>query len=172
LGLSITKRICDLLNIPLVMGSQLNKGTQFTLTMPCKPSLKTPATAHVPANSETELGRLCIWLVDNDRNVLEALKQLLENWGCEIATATNLVELEQLKAVNTLPQLLIVDYQLDDGATGLEVIEQAGLMTLPAIVNTANHDEQIRERVLDAGYPLLYKPLKAPALKRMIKRLT
>ncbi|ATD04631.1 MULTISPECIES: PAS domain-containing hybrid sensor histidine kinase/response regulator [Pseudoalteromonas] len=172
LGLSITKRICDLLNIPLVMGSQLNKGTQFTLTMPCKPSLKTPATAHVPANSETELGRLCIWLVDNDRNVLEALKQLLENWGCEIATATNLIELEQLKAENTLPQLLIVDYQLDDGVTGLEVIEQAGLMTLPAIVNTANHDEQIRERVLDAGYPLLYKPLKAPALKRMIKRLT
>ena len=66
----------------------------------------------------------------------------------------------------------LTDYQLDDGATGLEVIEQAGLMTLPAIVNTANHDEQIRERVLDAGYPLLYKPLKAPALKRMIKRLT
>ncbi|GAA62406.1 sensor protein [Pseudoalteromonas sp. BSi20311] len=172
LGLSITKRICDLLEIPLVMGSQLNKGTQFTLTMPCTPSLKTQPEPNRTANLETELGLLTIWLVDNDRNVLEALKQLLENWGCEIATATNLIELEQLKAAHELPQLLIVDYQLDDGVTGLEVIEQAGLMTLPAIVNTANHDEQIRERVLDAGYPLLYKPLKAPALKRMIKRLT
>jgi len=172
LGLSITKRICDLLEIPLVMGSQLNKGTQFTLTMPCTPSLKTHPEPNRTANLETELGLLTIWLVDNDRNVLEALKQLLENWGCEIATATNLIELEQLKAAHELPQLLIVDYQLDDGVTGLEVIEQAGLMTLPAIVNTANHDEQIRERVLDAGYPLLYKPLKAPALKRMIKRLT
>lgn len=172
LGLSITKRICDLLGIPLVMGSQLNKGTQFTLTMPCTPSLKTHPEPNRTANLETELGLLTIWLVDNDRNVLEALKQLLENWGCEIATATNLIELEQLKAAHELPQLLIVDYQLDDGVTGLEVIEQAGLMTLPAIVNTANHDEQIRERVLDAGYPLLYKPLKAPALKRMIKRLT
>ncbi|WP_076919825.1 PAS domain-containing hybrid sensor histidine kinase/response regulator [Pseudoalteromonas sp. SK18] len=172
LGLSITKRICDLLGIPLVMGSQLNKGTQFTLTMPCTPSLKTQPEPNRTANLETELGLLTIWLVDNDRNVLEALKQLLENWGCEIATATNLIELEQLKAAHELPQLLIVDYQLDDGVTGLEVIEQAGLMTLPAIVNTANHDEQIRERVLDAGYPLLYKPLKAPALKRMIKRLT
>ena len=172
LGLSITKRICDLLEIPLVMGSQLNKGTQFTLTMPCTPSLKTQPEPNRTANLETELGLLTIWLVDNDRNVLEALKQLLENWGCEIATATNLIELEQLKAAHELPQLLIVDYQLDDGVTGLEVIEQAGLMTLPAIVNTANHDEGIRERVLDAGYPLLYKPLKAPALKRMIKRLT
>ncbi|WP_404341871.1 PAS-domain containing protein [Pseudoalteromonas mariniglutinosa] len=172
LGLAITKRICDLLAIPLVMGSELGKGTQFTLTLPCTVSPINPATTDTDNSQETELGRLHIWLVDNDRNVLEALKQLLENWGCEIATATNLVELEQLKTNHELPQLLIVDYQLDDGVTGLEVICQAGLSELPAIVNTANHDEAIRERVLDAGYPLLYKPLKAPALKRMIKRLT
>lgn len=172
LGLAITKRICDLLNIPLVMGSELGKGTQFTLTLPCKINHTHNGVHHSEQGQETELGRLRIWLVDNDSNVLEALKQLLENWGCEIATATNLAELEQLKAAHDLPQLLIVDYQLDDGVTGLDVIEQAGLDTLPAIVNTANHDENIRERVLDTGYPLLYKPLKAPALKRMIKRLT
>lgn len=172
LGLAITKRICDLLAIPLVMGSELGKGTQFTLTLPCTVSQINPATMYADNSQETELGALCIWLLDNDRNVLEALKQLLENWGCEIATATNLAELEQLKVTHELPQLLIVDYQLDDGETGLEVISQAGLSELPVIVNTANHDEAIRERVLDAGYPLLYKPLKAPALKRMIKRLT
>jgi signal transduction histidine kinase len=172
LGLAITKRICDLLTIPLVMGSELGKGTQFTLTLPCKENYNKSTTQPHEHNQETELGRLRIWLIDNDSNVLEALKQLLENWGCAIATATNLTELEQLKAAHDLPQLLIVDYQLDDGVTGLDVIEQAGLETLPAIVNTANHDEGIRERVLDAGYPLLYKPLKAPALKRMIKRLT
>lgn len=172
LGLAITKRICDLLNIPLVLGSELGKGTQFTLTLPCKINHTHNGVHHSEQSQETELGRLRIWLVDNDSNVLEALKQLLENWGCEIATATNLTELEQLKVTHELPQLLIVDYQLDEGATGLDVINQAGLDALPAIVNTANHDEAIRERVLDAGYPLLYKPLKAPALKRMIKRLT
>ena len=154
------------------MGSELGKGTQFTLTLPCKVSTAPAQAKGAEASQETELGQLRIWLLDNDRNVLEALKQLLENWGCEISTATNLVELEQLKASQALPQLLIIDYQLDDGVTGLEVIEQAALTRLPAIVNTANHDEGIRELVLDAGYPLLYKPLKAPALKRMIKRLT
>ncbi|WP_064667612.1 PAS domain-containing hybrid sensor histidine kinase/response regulator [Pseudoalteromonas prydzensis] len=172
LGLAITKRICDLLKIPLMMGSELGKGTQFTLTLPCKAARISTALHIAEQGQETELGRLHIWLVDNDRNVLEALKQLLENWGCEIATATNLVELEQLKVTHKLPQLLIVDYQLDDGVTGLEVITQADLEALPAIVNTADHDESIRELVLDAGYPLLYKPVKAPALKRMIKRLT
>ncbi|KTF13715.1 PAS-domain containing protein [Pseudoalteromonas sp. H105] len=172
LGLAITKRICDLLNIPLVMGSELGKGTQFTLTLPCKINHTHDAVSNSEQSQETQLGQLRIWLVDNDSNVLEALKQLLENWGCAIATATNLAELEQLKVSYDVPQLLIVDYQLDNGVTGLDVIEQAGLDSLPAIVNTANHDESIRERVLDAGYPLLYKPLKAPALKRMIKRLT
>nr|WP_306287689.1 PAS-domain containing protein [Pseudoalteromonas sp. WY3] len=172
LGLSITKRICDLLQIPLVMGSELGKGTQFTLTMACTVSKAVQPTQRVMLNPDTELGRLRIWLLDNDKNVLDALKQLLQNWGCEIATATNLAELEQLKASVALPQLLIIDYQLDDGVTGLEVLNKALLTNLPVIVNTANHDESIREQVLDAGYPLLYKPLKAPALKRMIKRLT
>ena len=61
--------------------------------------------------------------MDNDRNVLEALKQLLENWGCEIATATNLIELEQaniakgayiLKDCEGKPELILI-------ATGSEV---------------------------------------------------
>ena len=172
LGLAITKRICDLLNISLVMGSELGKGTQFTLNLPCATDLVPTQMNNTVKNPETELGKLRIWLIDNDENVLNALKQLLQNWGCDIATATGLAQLQALQAKLPVPQLLIIDYQLDDGITGLDVIRKAKLCHLPIIVNTANHDEVIREKVLDAGYPLLYKPLKAPALKRMIKRLT
>ena len=72
LGLSITKRICDLLQIPLVMGSELGKGTQFTLTMACTVSSKAvQPTQRVMLNPDTELGRLRIWLLDNDKNVLD-----------------------------------------------------------------------------------------------------
>ena len=172
LGLAITKRICDLLNISLVMGSELGKGTQFTLNLPCATDLVPTQMNNTVKNPETELGKLRIWLIDNDENVLNALKQLLQNGGCDIATATGLAQLQALQAKLPVPQLLIIDYQLDDGITGLDVIREAKLCHLPIIVNTANHDEVIREKVLDAGYPLLYKPLKAPALKRMIKRLT
>ncbi len=171
LGLAITKRICDLLEIPLAMGSEPGKGTQFTLTLPYRP-VAAQQISELPnePTTDSELGELSVWLLDNDRNVLEAMKQLLQNWGCRVSCATDREELATL-VDSGQAQLLIADYQLDNGVTGLDVIADLSLEQMPVIVNTANHEEEIRERIMDAGYALLYKPIKAPALKRTIKRL-
>ncbi|WP_010607742.1 PAS domain-containing hybrid sensor histidine kinase/response regulator [Pseudoalteromonas maricaloris] len=172
LGLAISKRICEVLEIPITLGSQLNKGTQFTLTLPSfgmQTDQKTEVTADKPSG-DTQLSGLSIWLLDNDANALNALSQVLLSWGCQVAVARDEAELSALQATSRA-DMLIADYQLDHGVTGLEVIAALKLDDMPIIINTANHDEAIRERVSDAGIPLLYKPLKTPALKRMIKRL-
>lgn len=172
LGLAITKRICDLLDIPLLLGSQVGTGTQFTLLLQCK-SLPGAVAAVKPKTleSESDFAGLRVWLVDNDQTVLEALGQVMGSWGCEIEKATGAEQLAELQARLPLPQLLIVDYQLDAGLTGVELLASQGLSGLPVIINTANQAESIREQVSDAGFPLLYKPLKLPALRRSIKRL-
>ncbi len=172
LGLAISKRICEVLEIPITLGSQLNKGTQFTLTLPSfgmQTDQKTEVTADKPSG-DSQLSGLSIWLLDNDANALNALSQVLLSWGCQVAVARDEAELSALQATRRA-DMLIADYQLDHGVTGLEVIAALALDDMPIIINTANHDEAIRERVSDAGIPLLYKPLKTPALKRMIKRL-
>ncbi|QTH70464.1 PAS domain-containing hybrid sensor histidine kinase/response regulator [Pseudoalteromonas xiamenensis] len=171
LGLAISKRICDLLGIHISMGSEVGKGTQFTLTLPCDDALSTTHGQElIEATGDSQLQGLSVWLLDNDEHALEALKQLLTNWGCEIQCARNQQELATLAATSKA-DLLIADYQLDSGITGLDVIAELSLQAMPIILNTANHDELIRERITDSGYPLLYKPLKAPALKRLLKRI-
>lgn len=87
-------------------------------------------------------------------------------------TATNKSQLEALKENKPLPMLIIADYHLDDCVTGVTLLDECGLSHLPCIINTAEHDESVRELISDAGYPLLYKPVKAPALKRLIKKLS
>ena len=172
LGLAISKRICHVLAIPMTLGSQLNKGTQFTLTLPCyyDQSTAAPETTTEKTTGDTQLAGLRIWLLDNDAAALAALSQVLKSWGCEVAVASNQAQLADLVATTTA-DILIADYQLDHGVTGLDVITALELDSMATIINTANHDEAIRERVSDAGMPLLYKPLKTPALKRMLKRL-
>lgn len=170
LGLAISKRICDLLGIDLSMGSELGKGTQFTLLLPCRDaSTRLSDTNTILPTRDNQLNHVKVWLLDNDPNALKALKQLLINWGCEVTCASDQAQLYALMQVSTA-DLLIADYQLDGGITGLDVIRNLNITEVPIIINTANHDETIRELVSDSGYPLLYKPLKAPALKRMVKR--
>ncbi|MFY8274459.1 PAS domain-containing hybrid sensor histidine kinase/response regulator [Pseudoalteromonas sp. SSDWG2] len=171
LGLAISQRICSVLGINLTLGSQLGKGTQFTLTLACFELTEAAESASAePRHVDNQLAGVRIWLLDNDENVLSALSQVLNNWGCSVATARNQGELAQLMEQQHA-DILIADYQLDDGVTGLEVIAALGLESMAIMINTANHDEAIRERVSDCGYPLLYKPLKTPALKRMLKKL-
>ncbi|MEJ6474906.1 PAS domain-containing hybrid sensor histidine kinase/response regulator [Pseudoalteromonas piscicida] len=172
LGLAISKRICEVLDIPLTLGSQLNKGTQFTLTLPSfgVQSVKRPEISPEKSGRDTQLAGLSIWVLDNDIHALEALSQVLRSWGCDVACAKDKAELTKLVETEQA-DLLIADYQLDHDVTGLEVIAALQLDNMPIIINTANHDEAIREQVSDAGIPLLYKPLKTPALKRMLKRL-
>ncbi|WP_105199963.1 PAS domain-containing hybrid sensor histidine kinase/response regulator [Pseudoalteromonas sp. T1lg10] len=171
LGLAISKRICAALDINMTLGSQLGKGTQFTLNLPCSSQVQNIAPEfNELKGQDNQLAGLRIWLLDNDDNVLQALSQVLQNWGCSVALANDQAQLAEL-VYGGDADILIADYQLDDGVTGLQVIQALGLEEMAIVINTANHDEAIRERVSDCGYPLLYKPLKTPALKRTLKRL-
>ncbi|MFY8350662.1 PAS domain-containing hybrid sensor histidine kinase/response regulator [Pseudoalteromonas sp. SSM20] len=174
LGLAITKRISDALNLDLRLQSNIGQGAQFSIRLPIAAAgSQSQELALNPINSEQAASfvGLTVWLIDNDETVLQALAKRLQTWGCDVQTATNEAQLMALKETKLLPMLIIADYHLDDGATGVELLDKCGLSHVPCIINTAEHDESVRELISDAGYPLLYKPVKAPALKRLIKKL-
>ncbi|ATD00186.1 PAS domain-containing hybrid sensor histidine kinase/response regulator [Pseudoalteromonas spongiae] len=174
LGLAITKRISDALNLDLTLRSNIGSGAQFSISLPLVVENKNRQEfTPTPVNTEQTASfvGLTVWLIDNDETVLQALAKRLQTWGCNVQTATNKAQLTALKEKNVLPMLIIADYHLDDGVTGVELLDECGLDHLPCIINTAEHDESVRELISDAGYPLLYKPVKAPALKRLIKKL-
>jgi len=169
LGLSIVRRLARLLGYPLQLRSIPGRGTVFSLDVPLL------ATGPAIVDSECvdcggELtGRVVI--VDDDPAVRDALGALLSQWGMETWQFGNLQEVRS--GVTFAPDLVLADYQLLDGETGLAVVEaiQARWGTaIPAILITGDTRPET-VRMLDAlGHPVLYKPIHTPQLLALLRK--
>ncbi len=62
---------------------------------------------------------LCI---DNEDSILIGMNSLLSRWGCQVWTARNREECAVLLGEGMRPQLALVDYHLDHGETGTDLM--------------------------------------------------
>ncbi|SHH18448.1 hybrid sensor histidine kinase/response regulator [Ferrimonas marina] len=174
LGLAIVQRISALIACPLQLWSEPGRGTLFELSVPKQQSQHSPEPSRAPRSEEPVTRRLVV--VDNDPLVLSALQALLSSWGCDLMLASDGDSLfEQLAAQpHWCPDLLVVDYHLDQG-TGTDLIaqlRQAFGQPVPAIVLSADPSESVRQATSELDGVFMRKPVKAPALKRQIRRLS
>jgi len=172
LGLSIVERMCRLLKIDLSLSSRLNKGTAFSLTLPVTGWQKEPQPIIIKTDSVNEkiLEGMRVLVIDNDPGVLIATAGLLTDWGAETVTASNLKHAEKHPPCD----LILADYHLDNGNTGIELVVSIRKLwnsNTPAIINSADPDEFLREQALEANTYFIPKPLKSGALKRLLKRI-
>jgi PAS domain S-box-containing protein len=170
LGLAIADRIARLLDHRIGLRSWPGRGSVFWIALPCVPAQpRAPATAELPA---VAVPRARALVVDNDPAVLRAMQSLLGGWDLDVALARDGTEALSA-AMLRRPDVLLLDYHLDGEETGLQVRDQLcrRLGTMPCIMVSADHGEQVREAVAAAGVPLLMKPLKPLALKSLMGRL-
>ncbi len=181
LGLAIVERIARLLDHPVGLRSQPGKGSCFEVVVPRAAPVRqgSIAAAAMARHAGASLGGQCILCIDNDADVLDGMQGLLTKWGAQVCSAANeaeaIAELIRLRTSRLgLPALLLVDYHLDDGVTGLEVIEalrdESG-RDIPALILTADHSADVADRVRESGHALLRKPVKPAALRALINRL-
>jgi len=113
-----------------------------------------------------------VLVVDNDEAVLRGMQSLLLGWQCQVLTASTSKAAERLTE-QPPPDLLLLDYHLDDGDTGLALWQRLRQHwgEIPAIVISADHSTALEEAVRLAGAHLLHKPLKPLALKSLMARL-
>ena len=169
LGLAIAERMARLLGHELEMDSTPGRGTYFGIVVPQCPARDRQRSEEGRPGSASA-GRVLV--VDNDPAMLGSLETLLAGWGLEVVTARN-EEQAMLESRDAPPDLLVVDYHLDDDRTGLEVYE--GLRDrygeIPAILISADHGDTLRKAAARAGCALLHKPIRPLALKSLITRL-
>ena len=170
LGLSIAERMARLLGHRIGFHSRPGKGTVFWIDVERATVLA--ETGETPAPLEPQTPRARVLVVDDDVAVRDAMRLMLETWGCAVETAA-FSESVHRAFKRMQPELLLFDYHLDDGVTGLQLHEELGMEAgfRPCIIITADHDPAIRAAVEAAGCFLLYKPLKPLALKAMMARL-
>ena len=169
LGLAIAERINRLLGHRIFLRSVPGHGSMFGIQLPVTTARKQPMRSPTRASPPPAQG--CVLVVDNDVEVLRAMQALLTGWQCEVLAARDASEAEHCVATR-LPDMLLLDYHLDGGRTGLQLREQlSSLMPeRPCVIITADHGEDVRREVLLAGCQLLYKPLKPLALKSVMAR--
>lgn len=175
LGLTIVRELGHLLGLEVTVQSDLGRGSVFAVTVP-RGSIDlvqdTPPTP-VPATQSTGC---TIALIEDDPGVRETLEALLTEAGHTVISARDGHEALALVGQGAiLPDLVLADYSLPGGMTGLVVIEalRAQLKKkVPAIVLTGDIAKATLAEIEQADCLLLSKPVAAAALHAAIQRLT
>ncbi|TMH32328.1 MAG: hybrid sensor histidine kinase/response regulator [Betaproteobacteria bacterium] len=174
LGLAIVKRLADLMNAPLSLRSELGRGTVFTLELPVGKAARIAPSA-VPGKGPlgiTLAGRLIV-VVEDEPAVRSGLEALLRGWGATLASFDSVAACRAwaADASQAKPDLLIVDYRLENGMSGVDAIvavrDRFG-SSVPAIVVTGSTMTGHEQEALDHDFHLLIKPVVPNKLRAMI----
>lgn len=178
LGLAISERIAKLLGCSISLRSSLGKGTCFSITIPR--SFTTLATKSITANtsqssSANEFIDLSVILIDNESLMLKAMQTQLKEWGCKLVAVADEISLHAALAnAQFVPDMIISDYHLDDNNNGVALVQKCTEQyqwQAPVIICSADPSEQVREHTSNAKYHFMRKPIKALALKKLMRRL-
>jgi CheY-like chemotaxis protein len=173
LGLSISKRICDLLGLQLKVHSTPGVGSCFSVTLPASEAtpqaLKRQDQRQQKALGQPLAGR-AVLTIDNDRSILDGMQALLGGWGASVYTGETLEDAKTLIKAHPEIQVALIDYHLDDDAIGVDVITVLHALKgdLVSILITADRSEDMRVQAHEVGAAVLHKPLKPAALRSLL----
>jgi signal transduction histidine kinase/ActR/RegA family two-component response regulator len=173
LGLAIVDRLCRLLDHSVRLTSILGKGSCFSITVPrvaARPEIgESPAPAH-PLMDASD--RNLVVVIDDDPLVLEGMCGLIRSWGYHLLVAgTDDEALAGIVDRDRPPALIVSDYHLSGGKTGIEVIE--GLRRtlsaeIPAFLVSGDTSPELLRQARASGYHLLHKPVDPMTLRAMV----
>lgn len=176
LGLSIVDRLGQLLGHPVELASRPGKGSRFSISVPLVAARHATAEAVEPPVTVTDPARdRLIVVIDDDALVLDGMRGILQSWGCRVVTgASDTAALARLAQEGGQPDLIISDYRLANGRTGIEAIEHMrGALdaAIPAfLISGDTGPERLREASA-SGYQLVHKPVPPMALRTTLNRL-
>lgn len=186
LGLTISRRITQLLGGQLQVDSQPGKGSVFTLSLPVG---STEDEDYIqfdvceilnqkylpPAISSHELRGAHVLVVDDVDDVLALIQQMLKMAGASVSTARNgkeaLEQVEVFESEGPAVDIILMDTMMPvvDGYTAVRSLRQQGF-SKPIVALTAAAMTNDRERCLRAGCnDYLSKPVTAEQLISVLK---
>jgi two-component system CheB/CheR fusion protein len=179
LGLAIVKRLARLLGHPIGLRSTAGRGTMFEIMVPAA-AAGAPARAAAEAGAtvakpEPEpLGRTIV-LIEDDPDVLEAIRLVLETAGHAVVAAPGLAgALDALRALDQAPDAILADYRLESGATGSEAIRRLRQEFGPGIPGILLTGDTSPDRLREAennGFRLLHKPVGPQELQQVVESM-
>ena len=174
LGLAIVQRLGDLLGHRVDVRSRQGSGSVFAIEVALAPAGRLLAPKGIEREPEEIAARSgSILIVEDDPAVRHSLELLLRADGHRTAAAADGDEAIELVArKNARPDIVIVDYNLPRGLTGLQVMARLREMIghdLPALVLTGDISTETLSEIVRQGYVHRSKPITADDLTRLIR---
>ncbi|PZO14461.1 MAG: hypothetical protein DCF26_15145 [Burkholderiales bacterium] len=172
LGLSIVKRSALLLHAPLDLRSTPGRGSMFSIRIPrCPPPAFVPEPQPNISFDHTQAS-LGVLVIDDDEQVLAAMRSVLCVWGHRVFCATSPDEAVVIAISHASDiDLLISDHRLGGNVTAIEAIRAVHACLPGAVPTYILTGDTSPQRILEAsllGFPLLHKPIDAQALRAIL----
>ena len=176
LGLAIVKRISRVLGHPIGVRSKLGKGSVFFVDVPIGALPRAlPKSGACHAVPKDTLSSAIAVMIDDQESILDGMRELFVGWGCTAITAVDgRTAVLELARRERRPDIVIADYHLEDGFTGVGAVDEVRAVfgsTIPGLIITADRSPEVLDVVRRRGLHLLKKPVKPAKLRALVSHL-
>jgi CheY-like chemotaxis protein/anti-sigma regulatory factor (Ser/Thr protein kinase) len=174
LGLAIVSRLARLLGSQVQLHSRMDHGSCFNLRFARCHARRLEQTKPASGGITIPLQHALVAFIDDDVTILEAMVEVFDQWGVALAAGEDGDQVRrELEELGRAPDLILSDYRLKDGRTGIEAIAtlQEAFGPLPAALLTGDTAPETIQAIKQSGLPVLHKPLKPAKLRAFLAHL-
>jgi PAS domain S-box-containing protein len=170
LGLAIVRRLADLLGHEIAVQSDPGNGSTFSVCLPIVSQRGVRNTQDKKSAGVQAAPRVSgmIVLIEDDIKVANAWGLLLEAEGFRVATAASAIEAEAVvRHLSSPPDLIISDFHLLDGSTGVEAIAMVRAefdKNIPAFIVTGDTSKMVQQAKSTENCIIMNKPVNTERL--------
>ena len=169
LGLAIVKRMAELLDHEIAVTSAPGKGSTFSIRLPIVARSRAAVSGRShPKTVDAPIVSGLILLIEDDVKVANAWGLLLEAEGYRVAMAESAKEAAAVvEHLPDAPDLIISDFHLLDGSTGVEAVDmvrEAFGQSIPAFIVTGDTSKMVDQAGSTGNCIILNKPVNTEQL--------
>lgn len=172
LGLAIVDRSIKLLKSKITLTSTIGQGSSISFHLP-KGSAKVLSSPLIEQQALSTQLNLEVIIIEDDKEVAEALQLLLTHWGCQLMIFSNGDDLiDQFKHTPITADSIISDFQLPGKYNGLELILRIKKMathSIPALIITGNLTLAEKNGLKDNNVSILQKPASPSKIRAFLQ---
>jgi signal transduction histidine kinase len=174
LGLSIVQRTAKLLGHDIAVSSIPGKGSAFSISVEQAKTVivESQLAANIPSLEQYNSSALVL-VIDNEADIREGLNSVLQLWGYQVITAASLDDAQQqLTSKNIQPDIIISDYRLKGGNTGVHAIKalhETYDKPIPALIITGDIAVGPLLDMDKSDFQVLFKPVAPMKLRAFLR---
>jgi two-component system, sensor histidine kinase len=177
LGLAIVSRLAQLLGGRVSVRSQLERGSCFDFRVArCAPAAQQIASSlPLSPGFALPLENALVAFIDDDEAILGAMMEVFDHWGVALAAGVDADQVRaELEELGRKPDIILCDYRLREGRTGIEAIQilrEAFGQNIAAALLTGDTAPDTIQAIGASHLAVLHKPLKPAKLRAFLSHL-